>query len=154
MRNALVSSFIFLFERDLDRLESEIKQYPDESLLWKVAGQIPNSPGNLCLHLCGNLQNYIGAILGKTGYERNRPYEFSAKGLSKEHLLEEVRRTKSAVSTTLKTMNDEQLNLPYPEDVLGYPMTTVFFLNHLFGHFGYHLGQINYHRRLIEAVKI
>ncbi len=151
MKNNLTSSFIFLFERDLARLESEIRQYPDEELLWTVAGKIPNSPGNLCLHLCGNLQNYVGAILGKSGYVRNRPYEFEAKGLSRQYLLEEIAKTKSAVSGTLKAMSDDQLMLPYPEDVLGYPMTTLFFLNHLFGHFGYHLGQINYHRRLISA---
>ncbi|HEY0654823.1 MAG TPA: DinB family protein [Chryseosolibacter sp.] len=152
MENVLVHSFIFLFERDLEKLRKEIEQYRDDKLLWQTAGQIANPPGNLCLHLCGNLQNYIGTILGNTGYVRNRPYEFSARGLSRNELLEEIARTKTSVVSTLKQLDDAALHKPYPEDVLGYPMTTVFFLNHLFGHFGYHLGQINYHRRMIGAV--
>jgi hypothetical protein len=152
MENVLVNSFVFLFERDLSKLEKEIEQYPDDKLLWQTAGQITNAPGNLCLHLCGNLQNYIGAILGNTGYVRNRTYEFSAKGLTKGQLLEEIARTKNSVISSLKKLDDKTLHQQYPEEVLGYPMSTVFFLNHLFGHFGYHLGQINYHRRLITAL--
>ena len=151
MENVLLNSFVFLFERDLTKLEKEIEQYPNDKLLWQTAGQITNAPGNLCLHLCGNLQNYIGAILGNTGYVRNRPYEFSAKGLTKGQLLEEIARTRNSVVSTLKKLDDNTLHHQYPEEVLGYPMTTVFFLNHLFGHFGYHLGQINYHRRMISA---
>lgn len=152
MENVLVNSFVFLFERELGKLQHEIEQYPEEKLLWQTAGQISNPPGNLCLHLCGNLQNYIGATLGSTGYIRNRPYEFSARDLTRSHLIAEISQTKSSVINTLKKLTDESLHRQYPEEALGYPMTTVFFLNHLFGHFGYHLGQINYHRRMISAV--
>jgi uncharacterized damage-inducible protein DinB len=148
MKNTLIDSFVFLFERELDKLEGEIKQYPDEDSLWKLQGDIKNTAGNLCLHLCGNLQHYIGGQLGRSGYQRNRPLEFSAKGVSRALLLKEVLKTKQVVSATLKKMNDEALRQIYPEEVLGYPMTTVFFLTHLFAHFGYHLGQINYHRRI------
>jgi hypothetical protein len=151
MENVLVNSFVFLFERELGKLQTEIEQYQDEKLLWETAGQITNPPGNLCLHLCGNLQNYIGTILGKTGYIRNRPYEFSVRDLTKTHLLVEIVRTKTSVISSLKKLDDASLHKQYPEEVLGYPMTTVFFLNHLFGHFGYHLGQINYHRRMIQS---
>lgn len=153
MENVLVNSFVFLFERELGKLHHEIDQYQDEKLLWQTAGQIANPPGNLCLHLCGNLQIYIGATLGHSGYIRNRPYEFSARDLSKDQLIAEIARTKTAVMSALKNLDDAALHKQYPEEVLGYPMTTVFFLNHLFGHFGYHLGQINYHRRMIAAVK-
>ena len=148
MKNALTKSFVFLFERDLTKLESEISQYADDGALWKVTGQITNPAGNLCLHLCGNLQYYLGTVLGKTGYVRNRPLEFSAKGISRDALMAEIVRTKKAVAETLGKLDDDQLAQSYPEDVLGYPMTTSFFLNHLFGHLGYHLGQVNYHRRL------
>jgi hypothetical protein len=150
MKNPLIDSFVFLFERDLDKLEAEINQYTDEALLWKVEADIKNAAGNLCLHLCGNLQHYIGAQLGHSGYQRNRPLEFSAKGVPQALLLKEVQRTKQVVSATLKKLNDEAIRQIYPEEVLGYPMTTVFFLTHLFGHLGYHLGQINYHRRLVR----
>jgi hypothetical protein len=152
MENILVNAFATLFERELGKLEAEIGHYAEENTLWKVAGQVANSPGNLCLHLCGNLQIYIGATLGKTGYIRDRPYEFSAKDLSREHLLSEICKTRTSLSSTFKKLSDADLLQQYPDEVLGYPMTSVFFLNHLLAHFGYHLGQINYHRRLITAV--
>jgi hypothetical protein len=150
MNNIMVNAFIFLFDRELDKLEKEINLYPDESSLWQIAGQIANPAGNLCLHLCGNLQHYIGTQLGKTGYVRNRPAEFSSKNIPKEKLIEEILQTKKSVATSLQKLNDSILHESYPEECLGYPMTTVFFINHLFGHFGYHLGQINYHRRIIS----
>lgn len=149
MKNTLIDSFVFLFERELDKLEAEIKQYPDEASIWKLDGDIKNPAGNLCLHLCGNLQQYIGAQLGDSGYQRNRPLEFSARDVSRVQLLNEVQKTKLVVSATLKKLSDESIRQIYPEEVLGYPMTTVFFLTHLLAHLGYHLGQINYHRRLI-----
>jgi uncharacterized damage-inducible protein DinB len=149
MNHVLVNSFIALFERELGKLETEISQYPDEASLWKVSGQITNPPGNLCLHLCGNLQHYIGALLGSTGYLRNRAREFAERNITRAELLNEIQRTKLAVATTLKTLDDASLHKIYPEETLGYSMTTVYFLNHLFGHFSYHLGQINYHRRIV-----
>lgn len=150
MKTTLIDSFVFLFERDLDKLEAEIKQYPDEASLWKLEGDIKNPAGNLCLHLCGNLQHYIGVQLGDSDYQRNRPLEFSARGVSRALLLNEVQKTRHVVSATLKKLNDESIRQMYPEEVLGYPMTTVFFLTHLLAHLGYHLGQINYHRRLVK----
>jgi hypothetical protein len=150
METKLMPSFAQLFERDLEKLEKEIGLYADESLLWKKEPGINNAAGNLCLHLCGNLQHYIGAQLGKSGYQRNRPNEFSATGLSRSTLITEIQQTRQVVTGTLRNLNEASLSAIYPEEVLGYPMTTGFFLIHLFGHFGYHLGQINYHRRLIK----
>lgn len=149
MKTQLTDTFIFLFERDLDKLESEIRQYPDEASIWKLQGEIKNTAGNLCLHLCGNLQHYVGALLGNSGYQRNRPFEFSANGIPRETLLLQIAKTKKVVSETLKKLDEASLSAIYPEETLGYPMTTMFFLTHLFGHLGYHLGQINYHRRLL-----
>lgn len=141
----------FLFERDLGKLETEIGQYMDINTIWKVDGDIKNTAGNLCLHICGNLQHYIGTQLGQSGYQRNRPLEFSAKGISKERLIDEIKKTKEVVLNTLNKLDDDALQKLYPEEALGYPMTTLFFLIHLAGHLNYHLGQINYHRRLIAA---
>lgn len=150
MENILTSSFVRILERDLGRLESEINQYTDETLLWKTSGEIINPAGNLCLHLCGNLQHYIGVQLGSSDYKRNRPLEFSAKNISRENLIQEIVKTKESVMTTLENLSDSELDEIYPEEVLGYPMTTGFFLIHLTAHLSYHLGQINYHRRLVR----
>jgi uncharacterized damage-inducible protein DinB len=151
MENKLIQSFIQILDRDLGKLESEIVQYPNESAIWRTAGEIKNTAGNLCLHLCGNLQHYIGANLGKSGYQRNRPLEFSDKNVPRTKLLQEIQKTRDVVSGTLQSFTDEDLVKPYPEEALGYPMTTGFFLIHLTGHLSYHLGQINYHRRMIHS---
>ena len=150
MEKEFIQSIDKLLERDLNKLEVEINLYASEDTIWKFEKEIKNSAGNLCLHLCGNLQNYIGAVLGKTGYVRNRDYEFAARGLSRAELINQIHQTKIAVKTTLQKLNPELLNKEYETQVLGYPMTTLYFLIHLTAHFEYHLGQINYHRRLLS----
>jgi len=137
-----------LFERELKRLKKEIVSYENESSLWIVEKEINNSAGNLCLHLCGNLQHFIGAVLGGSGYVRNRDYEFSAKNIESSKLVEEIETTHSIVQKTLSALQKNDLEKNYPEQVFGYEMTTVFFLIHLSGHLNYHLGQVNYHRRI------
>ena len=142
-----------LFERDLQKLKQEIDAYQDESILWQTMNGISNSAGNLCLHLLGNLNNFIGAKLGNTGYIRNREQEFSLKNIPKSTLLKEIDKVIEIVRDTLNSLSDEELSYKYPEDVLGPPMTTGYFLIHLAGHLNYHLGQINYHRRILTAIK-
>ncbi len=137
-----------LFRRDIDRLQKEIEAYEQESLLWLVRGEISNSAGNLCLHLCGNLRHYIGHVLGGSGYVRDRAHEFSARDMGRRQLTAEIDDTRRAVEGTLEKLAEEELDKTYPEEVLGYEMSTGYFLIHLYGHLNYHLGQINYHRRL------
>jgi len=142
-------TLLTLYTRDLDKLAAELGQYPNDESVWRVQEGIANPAGNLCLHLCGNLRHFIGAILGKDGYVRNRDAEFADKNIPRKILLEEIERTKAAISKTLPSVSDEQLKATYPIDVFGHPMTTAFFLIHLSTHLGYHLGQVNYHRRLV-----
>lgn len=146
----LQDTFIKLFERDLNRLEREISAYTNEADLWKLQHCIANTGGNLCLHLVGNLKNYIGKNLGGIAYERNREKEFSDKNIPKNRLLKSIMETKEAVLSTIVCLTAEDLAKIYPEEVLGTAMTTEYFLIHLYGHLNYHLGQINYHRRLLN----
>jgi hypothetical protein len=149
--NLATQSLMTLYTRDLNKLAEEIKLYPDETAIWKVAPGIANSAGNLCLHLCGNLQHFIGTVLGNSGYVRNREAEFASKNIPRELLLEEIEKTKAAIAQTLPNLPHDQLHAPYPVEVFGHPMATVFFLMHLATHLGYHLGQVNYHRRMIAG---
>ena len=139
-----------LFTSDLEKLKTEISSYTDEMNLWKISGDIKNSGGNLCLHLCGNLQHFIGAVLGNSGYVRKRDAEFSRKSVSVKELVKEVELTITAVENTLNHLKEERLGEKYPRNVFGYEMTTEYFLIHLAAHLNYHLGQINYHRRLLD----
>lgn len=139
-----------IFKRDLTKLKTEVGSYKDESNLWHIEKDITNSGGNLCLHLVGNLNTYIGAVLGNTGYVRDRVGEFADKNIPRNKLLAMVEETISVVDSSLENLTADELNNEYPMSVFKEPMTTEFFLIHLCAHLSYHLGQINYHRRLLD----
>jgi hypothetical protein len=138
-----------LLNRDLTKLKSEIEQYPNEAALWTTQAQIANSGGNLCLHLLGNLNTYIGKELGNTGYVRNRDLEFAVKNVPRQELILGIENTISIVNETLQQLNEEVLEREFPVRVFDQQMSTGYFLVHLATHLAYHLGQINYHRRLV-----
>lgn len=146
----MTESIKSLFTRDLNKLKAEIESYQNEETIWKIDKSILNSGGNLCLHLVGNLNHFFGAILGNSGYIRNREEEFSLKNIPKSELIIQVEETLNDVISTLDQLSEEDLAKNYPIEPLGYTMTTEYFLIHLFGHLSYHLGQINYHRRLLD----
>ena len=139
-----------LFNRDLSKLKLEMESYKNKEAIWHVDKAIPNSAGNLCLHLIGNLNTYIGAELGKTGYVRNRELEFTLTNIPLEVLIKKIDETIVIVETTLKKLTDEQLKSEYPVLVFQTKTSTEYLLIHLATHLSYHLGQINYHRRLLD----
>ena len=142
--------FSDLFERDLNKLKDEISAYNPESRLWIVKNEIKNSAGNLCYHITGGLLFFVGNVLGKTGFIRDRDAEFTEKDIPKRDLLIRIDDTKKVVLKTFESLDDSALKSKYPYDLLKKEATTDYFLVHLFGHLNYHLGQINYHRRLLE----
>ena len=148
----LLQTLKTLFQRDLSKLRKEIELYKDESKLWIIDKGIADPAGNLCLHLIGNLNTYFGRELGGTGYIRNRDLEFSQKDIPQAALLKMIDETTGIVEKVLNTLSDQQLEEEYPVIVFTEKMTTGFFLVHLIAHFSYHLGQINYHRRLLDVV--
>lgn len=145
----LIETLKSLFNRDLNKLKTEIEAYRNESEIWAIDKNISNSAGNLCLHLIGNINTYIGAELGKTGYIRDRPLEFSLKDIPGSELISKIEQTIVVVNNTLDSLTEADLKAIYPQIVFEKEMTTEYFLVHLATHLGYHLGQINYHRRLI-----
>lgn len=147
----LTETLASIFKRDLSKLYSEIEQYKSEERLWATEKSIANSAGNLCLHLVGNLKTYIGAGLGGFAYTRNRELEFSLKDLPKAELLAMVAETENIVDETLRTLPVTALQQEYPLLVFAEKTSTEFFLVHLAAHLSYHLGQINYHRRLLDV---
>ena len=145
----LTENLAKLFERDILKLKTEISAYTDESKLWITAAGISNSGGNLCLHLLGNLQHYIGGVLGGSGYVRNRPEEFSQKNIPVSEMIKTIDHTLTVVTQTIHSLSAETLAKDYPEKVLDQVWETEIFILHLLAHLSYHLGQINYHRRLV-----
>ena len=144
-------TLIFMFERDLKKLQAELTAFSDEKLIWKVAGNISNSTGTLVLHLVGNLNHFIGSVMGNSGYVRNREAEFSNRGVSRTDMLTKIDSTIEVVTKTLLQFPEDRFKENYPHAVFGEPMTYEFFMFHLVGHLNYHLGQVNYHRRLLDV---
>ena len=140
-----------IFKRDLQKLKLEIEQYQNENALWLIEESITNSAGNLCLHLIGNLNHFIGNVIGNTGYVRQRDLEFSQRYIPKKELLAMIDATLLMVDDVLKNMPIESLEKEYPRQVFETKTTTQYFLIHLTTHLSYHLGQINYHRRLLDT---
>jgi len=139
-----------LFTRDLNKLKLEIESYKNETTIWHIEKQIANSAGNLTLHLIGNLNTFVGAEIGKSGYIRNRDLEFSLKNTPRAELILKIEATLKIVEQALDTITDDQLHSEYPLLVFKEKTSTEFFLVHLATHLAYHLGQINYHRRLLD----
>jgi uncharacterized damage-inducible protein DinB len=150
MVEKMIKTLSHLFLRDLEKLKTEINSFKDEKNLWKISGDVKNSAGNLCLHLCGNLQHFIGGVLGNSGYVRNRDAEFTRKDFPIRELVAEIDLTIKVVEKTLNELDETILPKTFPINVFGHEMTTEYFLAHLTGHLNYHLGQINYHRRLLD----
>lgn len=140
-----------LFEKHLDQLIQEIAAYKNEEKLWLVEGDIKNPPGNLVLHICGNLNHYIGATLLHTNYERHRDNEFMDKGVSRKELIQKIVDTKAMLSDFFTKTDVEVLFTVYPRDYYGEHKDIGYVTSILIAHLAYHIGQINYHRRLLDA---
>lgn len=138
--------------RDIDAVRAQVDAYTEESLLWRPIPGLPNSGGTLVLHLCGNLQHFIGAVLGTTDYERDREAEFSRRHVPRAELLQLLATARGAVERTLGRLDEPSLAQDYPETVAGLRLGTGEFLVHLVSHLGYHLGQLDSHRRLATGV--
>ena len=145
-----LNDLIRLFERDTVRLKLEINAYSNEVNLWKVAPGITNSAGNLCLHLIGNMMCFVGKEIGGFDYNRDRIFEFAGKNVPKSELVARIEKLQHIITASLEGLDESMLERDYPLEVFGEKMSHNYFLISLFGHFGYHLGQINYHRRLLD----
>jgi hypothetical protein len=137
--------------RELKALRREVESYPSDEELWRGAEGITNPGGNLVLHLAGNIQYFLGTVLGGTGYKRYRDAEFGSRDVPRDQLLREVDAAIAAVETGLGRVRDADLGKPFPEPVGGVTPTTGAFLAHLAVHLGYHLGQVDYHRRIVTG---
>ena len=143
-------SLLALFTRDLNKLKEELSLYSDEAMIWKTESHIANSAGNLTLHLLGNLNHFIGATLGNTDYIRDRDAEFSEKNIPRHTLINDIDSTIGVLIDVLGSLSNEDLEKEFPLHIRDKKDSTGNTLIHLFGHLAYHLGQINYHRRLLD----
>jgi uncharacterized damage-inducible protein DinB len=137
--------------RELDAFCREIEAFPDDELIWQTAPGVSNACGNLALHAAGNLQHFIGARLGATGYVRNRDLEFNQRSGTRAEIVADLRRAREVVTTVLERLSDAEWDQAYPEVVGGAQLPTGMFLVHLTSHLAFHLGQAGYLRRVLTG---
>ena len=147
----LLAAVAAILDRDLQTLAREVMAYPDERSLWATPPGIPNSAGTLALHLAGNIRHYLGAQLGGTGYVRDRTAEFAARDVPRATILAQIEETRAAVRAAAARTREERLSEDFPEVVGGLRVATGEYLIHLVSHFAYHLGQLDYHRRVVTG---
>jgi hypothetical protein len=140
-----------LLRRELAAVRRSVEAYPDERLLWAERPGLPNTGGNLALHLAGNLQHFFGAVLGATGYVRDRDSEFSRRNVPRAEVLRELDAAAVAIDAGMSALSADKLARPYPEQVGGRTIQTQEFVVHLLSHLAYHLGQLDYHRRVVSG---
>ena len=146
---SITSDLAFLFDRDLAKLTQQIEAFPTDEALWQTLPGVTNAAGNLALHIEGNLREFVGRQLGNLPYERKRELEFSSKGQSRDELSKRLAEVRRSIPPIIKELSAEQMQMEYPEVVLGAATSTQEFLIHLYGHLNWHLGQIDYLRRIL-----
>jgi hypothetical protein len=146
-----VSAVRAVLLRDLDALAAQVRAYPNDAALWKPVPGMANPGGTLALHLAGNLRAFVGAELGKSGYVRDREAEFSARGLPPTEVLARIAAARDEVDRGLAALPEAALAQPFPQEVGGARLTVGQLLLHLIAHLGYHLGQVDYHRRAVTG---
>jgi hypothetical protein len=146
MTNSTLAGF---YERDLRKLIEEINLFNNEADLWRTQGSVKNSSGNLVLHLIGGLNYHIGTNMGHTGYVRDRDQEFSRKGVERKVLVEQLETLISMIGKTVNALTPDDLEAGYPMVFDGEKRSNSYMLVQLLAHLNYHLGQVNYLRRII-----
>lgn len=147
----MITDLADLYQRDLTRLRQQIEAFPTDDSLWQVAPGISNPAGTLVLHLDGGLRHFIGYRLGNIAYQRKRAEEFTTKGLTKSELLSRIDNLRRDIPAVIRALSEETMQQQYPEVILERPLTTNGWLVSLFGHVSWHLGQIDYLRRMLTV---
>lgn len=147
----ITSHLISIFQKDLEKLRQEVSLYSKDELLWQVKGIATKSAGNICLQVTGGLQHFIGAVLGDSGYVRNKDSELRVKNVPRDKLLDDIEATKAAVTDALEQLSKNDLQKNYPLPVFDDAITTEYYLIYLLADLNLCIGQISYHRQLLET---
>jgi uncharacterized damage-inducible protein DinB len=145
------STLRLLIARDLRGVRREIEAYPDDASVWRAVPGVPNTGGTLALHVAGNIRHFIGAIVGRDGYVRDRDSEFSRRDVPRKELIANLDAAIASVERALGAASDDVLRGSYPEPVAKRTVAASDFLVHLVAHLAYHLGQLDYHRRMVTG---
>ncbi len=147
MLNSVLANF---YGRDIRKLIEEVNLFKNDEDLWRTRGSVKNASGNLVLHIIGGLNHFIGATLAHTGYVRDRDQEFIRKGVLRNDLVAQLEALIPMISRTVNALTQEHMEAEYPLIFDNAKNSTSYVLLQLLLHLNYHLGQVNYLRRILE----
>jgi uncharacterized damage-inducible protein DinB len=131
---------IMRMQENTQKIAKCLEQLSEEEI-WQRPNASSNSMGNLVLHLCGNITQYIISSLGGKEDRRLRDEEFGAKGgYSKKELQLKLESTVVKAIEVIQTISDEELLRVRP--VQAYEFSGVGNVIHAVEHYSYHTGQI------------
>jgi hypothetical protein len=111
---------------------------------------VKNSSGNLALHIIGGMNYLIGAALAQTGYVRDRDQEFIRKGVARKEIVIQLEALIPMITQTLTALGQDGMEAEYPRIFDDMKTSNSYVLVQLLVHLNYHLGQVNYLRRIFE----
>jgi hypothetical protein len=151
---ALNDDLMRLMVRELEGFKREIGLFPDDESTWRTVPGITNSAANLAMHVAGGLQHFVGALLGKTGYVRNRALEFSRRSGSRAEVIAELDQAIRTVRDVMPRLSEADLSGDFSPPVIDAAVGVRTFLIHLCAHAAMHLGQAGYLRRALTGNSI
>ncbi|MEO8512670.1 MAG: DinB family protein [Ignavibacteria bacterium] len=141
---------IYHISLNYPRIETCLGELNEEEV-WQKPNSSSNSIGNLILHLCGNITQYILSSLGGMADNRNRDSEFEATGgFSKHELLKKIKYVSESACAVIKDLTEEQLINKY--EVQGYTSSGIAIIVHVTEHYSYHTGQITLLTKLLKDI--
>ncbi len=130
-----------VYDEGVERIKKVLTLLSEEEV-WYRPNDAANSVGNLVLHLCGNVTQWIGSGVGGQKDIRERDVEFETTDLiSKDLLMEKLYNLRPITDQALLTIVSEE-QLTDPRTVQGFDETVLGILIHVTEHFSYHVGQI------------
>jgi len=121
-----------------------------EEQVWARGSAHENAIGNLVLHLCGNVTQWIICSVGNAPNHRDRDAEFAAQGGTTLSTLRDLlRTTTNAAVAVIQSQTAEQL--PCPIQIQEYKVTIITAIYHVVEHFAGHAGQIIFATKMLTG---
>ncbi len=148
MKTEFIDQILMRLNENTPRIEKCLNLITEDEV-WQRPNKNSNSIGNLIVHLCGNITQYVISSLGNTEDKRNRDYEFEiSSGISKSDLLKQLQSTVERAGQVIEKLDKNNLSKSY--SVQGFKLSGIGILIHLVEHFSYHTGQISFFTKLLK----
>lgn len=152
MQQEFIDQSIFRLEEALPRIVQCLNELT-EAQIWQRPNDNSNSVGNLVMHLCGNVRQYIISNFGTQPDTRTRDVEFAMRdGYDRQQLIVKITDT---IAESVKLIGGlSEADLMQVRSVQGFEQTGINSIIHVVEHFSYHTGQIAFWTKFLRDVDL